>query len=206
MTCGTQILKLLFPSVLVSTTAAGIHLTFDDGPHPAATPAVLDILKERNIPATFFLLGQNVEKFPDIARQVVSEGHQIGNHSYSHTNLFFKNKSFVQKQIIQTEEIFELKLGKRTHYFRPPYGYSNLTILNILKEIRSTCVLWNIDSKDYRLEKQSDVERRILNNISIGSILLFHDNKHTAHKLHTYLPGLLDKLLEKKFVFKTLQL
>jgi peptidoglycan-N-acetylglucosamine deacetylase len=205
MICYTRILNLIFPSVLVTTTAAGIHLTFDDGPHPTATPAVLNILKERNIHATFFLLGQNVEQYPDIAKQVVSDGHQIGNHSYSHANLFFKNKSFIKKQIIQTEKILELNLGKRTHLFRPPYGYCNLAIMSVLKEIGSTCVLWSIDSKDYRLERQSDIELRVLKTISNGSVCLFHDNKYTAQKLYTYLPNLLDILLEKKFVFKPLQ-
>jgi peptidoglycan-N-acetylglucosamine deacetylase len=205
MRCYTQILNLLFPSVLVTTTDAGIHLTFDDGPHPTATPAVLNILKERNIHATFFLLGQNVQQYPDIAKQVASDGHQIGNHSYSHANLFFKDKSFIQRQIIQTEEILELNLGKRTHLFRPPYGYFNLAIMNVLKEIGSTCVLWSIDSNDYRLKKQSDIELRVLKNLSNGSICLFHDNKYTAQKLCTYLPNLLDILLEKKFVFKPLQ-
>jgi peptidoglycan/xylan/chitin deacetylase (PgdA/CDA1 family) len=205
MRYDARILQLLFPSVLYTTTAAGIHLTFDDGPHPIATPAVLNILRERNIRATFFFLGQNVQQYPDIARQVVAEGHDIGNHSYTHANLFFKDKAFMRKEIIQTEEILESTLSKRTKYFRPPYGYFNLTILNVLKEIGSTCVLWNIDSKDYRLTRQSDIERRVLPHATNGSIFLFHDNKATSQKLHTYLPFLLDALLGKEFIFKLLQ-
>ena len=205
MRCDARILQFLFPSVLFTTTAAGIHLTFDDGPHPTATPAVLNILRERNIQATFFFLGQNVQQYPDIARQVATEGHDIGNHSYSHTNLLFKDEAFIQKEIIQTEEILESNLGKRTRYFRPPYGYFNLTILNVLKEIGSTCVLWNIDSKDYRSKRQSDMERRVVPHTSNGSIFLFHDNKDTAQKLHTYLPFILDILLGKNFIFKPLQ-
>jgi peptidoglycan/xylan/chitin deacetylase (PgdA/CDA1 family) len=205
MRCDTRILQLLFPSVLFTTTAAGIHLTFDDGPHPTATPAVLNILRERNIRATFFFLGKNMQHYPDIVRQVAAEGHHIGNHSYTHANLFFKGEAFIRKEIFQTEEIVESILGKRTRYFRPPYGYLNLTILNVLKEIGSTCVLWNIDSKDYRLTRQFDIERRVIYHASNGSIFLFHDNNETAQRLHTYLPILLDILLEKKFVFKFLQ-
>jgi peptidoglycan/xylan/chitin deacetylase (PgdA/CDA1 family) len=205
MRYDARILQLLFPSVLYSTTAAGIYLTFDDGPHPTATPAVLNILRERNIRATFFFLGQNVRQYPDIARQVAAEGHHIGNHSYTHTNLFFKDKEFIRKEIIQTEDILELNLGKRTRYFRPPYGYFNLSVLNVLKEIGSTCVLWSIDSKDYRLTRQFDIERRVIPHASNGSIFLFHDNKETAQKLHSYLPFLLDTLLEQGFVFKPLQ-
>jgi peptidoglycan-N-acetylglucosamine deacetylase len=205
MRCDARILHLLFPSVLFTTTAAGIHLTFDDGPHPTATPAVLNILRERNIRATFFFLGQNVQRYPDIAKQVATEGHHIGNHSYTHTNLFFKDEAFIRKEIIQTEEILESNLGKRTRYFRPPYGYFNLTILNVLKEIGSTCVLWSIDSKDYRPIRQFDMERRVIRHTSNGSIFLFHDSKDTAQKVHTYLPLLLDILLGKDFVFKPLQ-
>jgi peptidoglycan/xylan/chitin deacetylase (PgdA/CDA1 family) len=205
MRCDTRIMQVLFPSVLFTTTASGIHLTFDDGPHPTATPAVLKILKERNIRATFFFLGQNVQQYPDIARQVDAEGHQIGNHSYFHANLFFKDKASIRKEIIQAEELLELTLGKRTLYFRPPYGYFNFTILNVLKEIGSTCVLWDIDSKDYRRNGEDDMERRVIHHTSNGSILLFHDNHHTAQKLHTYLPILLDKLLGKGFIFKSLQ-
>jgi peptidoglycan/xylan/chitin deacetylase (PgdA/CDA1 family) len=80
-----------------------------------------------------------------------------------------------------------------------------MTILNVLKEIGSTCVLWGIDSKDYKLNNKFEIERRVLPYTSNGSVLLFHDNKDTAQKLHTYLPNLLDTLLEKKFVFKLLR-
>ncbi len=204
MRCDARILQLLFPSVLFTTTAAGIHLTFDDGPHPTATLKVLNILRARNIRATFFFLGENVKQYPDIARQAAAEGHVIGNHSYTHTNLFFKNEAFVRKEIFQTEEILESSIGRRTRYFRPPYGYFNLTILNVLKEIESSCVLWDIDSKDYRLTKQIDIERRVIGPTSNGSILLFHDNEETAQKLQSYLPFLLDTLLGRSFVFKQL--
>jgi|WetSurMetagenome_2_1015567.scaffolds.fasta_scaffold156312_2 peptidoglycan-N-acetylglucosamine deacetylase len=205
MRCDARFLQLFFPSVLFSTTEAGIHLTFDDGPHPTATPTVLNILRKRNIPATFFFLGKNVSQYPDIAKQVASEGHQIGNHSYSHTNLFFKNELNIRKEILQTAEILETSIGEKTRFFRPPYGYFNLTILKVLKEIDSTCVLWNIDSKDYRLNRRYDIELRVIQPASNGSIFLFHDNEETAQKLHSYLPFLLDTLLEKKFTFKLLQ-
>ena len=98
-----------------------------------ATPAILKILQKRNIYATFFLLGQNVRKFPDLAFQIKSEGHQIGNHSYSHTNLFFKKKEIIQKEILQAEEVLETILYDHSHIFRPPYGYLNSTILKVLE-------------------------------------------------------------------------
>lgn len=201
-----RILKLLFPSILFTTTDREIHLTFDDGPHPVATPAVLDILKIRGIYATFFLTGQNVREYPDIARRVKSEGHQIGNHSYIHASLFFKKKEIVQKQIQQTAEVLESIVGKHSRAFRPPYGYFNLTTLRVLEELGLTCVMWSINSKDYRSSTQASIERRVIPHITNGSILLFHDNRHTAQVLHTYLPVLLDTLIGKGFIFNTLPL
>jgi peptidoglycan-N-acetylglucosamine deacetylase len=199
-----RILKFLFPSVLVKTTATGIHLTFDDGPHPIATPSILSILKERNLHAVFFLLGQNVKRYPDIVRQIDSEGHQIGNHSYTHTSLFFKNTMFIQNEILRTEEALESTVGKRTRLFRPPYGSINRTLLHVLKEVGSTCVLWTADSKDFLQQKSAALEQRIFQNTSSGSILLFHDNNHTAVSHRTYLPRLLDTLLERGFIFSRL--
>ena len=93
MRLDIQILKKLFPSILFNKSE-NVHLTFDDGPHPVATPIILQELANRNIRATFFLLGQNVQKFPDLARQIQAQGHQIGNHSFSHTNLLFQKKDF----------------------------------------------------------------------------------------------------------------
>ena len=102
-----QVLKKCFPSILFETKDESIHLTFDDGPHPIATPIILQELKKRNIRATFFLLGQNAQKFPDLVRQIHTEGHQIGNHSFTHANPIFKNKAFLHDEIQRTREILE---------------------------------------------------------------------------------------------------
>lgn len=205
MKWNTRILQQLFPSILFTTTAEGIHLTFDDGPHPVATPAVLTILKERGIHATFFLLGQHVREYPDLAHQIRIDGHQIGNHSYTHRNLFFKKKENIRKDILQTMEILGATVPDYSKLFRPPYGYFNLTTLNVLNELGLTCVLWNINSKDYQGRDRISIERCVIQDTTNGSILLFHDN-HTMHTLHTYLPMLLDTLLGKGFVFKTIPL
>jgi peptidoglycan-N-acetylglucosamine deacetylase len=203
MRCDIRILQSVFPSVLFSTTAHGIHLTFDDGPHPLATPLVLEILRARHIRASFFLLGKNVEQYPDLAQQIVAEGHQIGNHTYTHSNIFFKGRVFAKQELLQTEEIFEAVLEKRSKYFRPPYGYFHFSLLRVLQELNMTCVLWSVDSKDYRPSQQWNIQHRIVQQTSNGSILLFHDNKNTAPALHTYLPTTLDTLLGKGFDFHT---
>ncbi len=204
MRLDIQILKKLFPSIIFNTEDDSLHLTFDDGPHPIATPIILQELKKQNIKATFFVLGQNVQKFPDLVRQIHAEGHQIGNHSYTHSNLFFKNKTFIQGEILRTKDTIEKIIGTHSKYFRPPYGYFNRTILKILREFGLTSVLWDVDSKDYKLNSVSGISRRVIPNTSSGSILLFHDNDLTSEKTTTYLPVIIDILLKKKFIFKTL--
>jgi peptidoglycan/xylan/chitin deacetylase (PgdA/CDA1 family) len=204
MSWDIQILKRLFPSILFNIVDESIHLTFDDGPHPVVTPFILKKLKELNIRATFFLLGQNVQKFPDLVQQIHNDGHQIGNHTFTHTNLFFKNKTFLRNEILRTKEVLELTIGTHSHFFRPPYGYFDWNTLRVLRELDLTCVLWSIDSKDYKLNSIADISNRVMQNTVNGSILLFHDNEKTSQRIQTYLPVLLDALLSKGFILKTL--
>jgi peptidoglycan/xylan/chitin deacetylase (PgdA/CDA1 family) len=199
-----QILKKLFPSVLFNTMDESVHLTFDDGPHPIATPLILQELKGHNIRATFFLLGQNVQKFPDLVHQIHADGHQIGNHSFTHTNLLFENKAFLRDEILRTREILETTIGVHSRCFRPPYGYFDWMTLKVLRELGLTCVLWNVDSKDYKLNSVAEILHRVIPKTTNGSILLFHDNNNISPRVQTYLPILLDTLISKGFNFKTL--
>lgn len=199
-----QILKRFVPSVLCNTKDENIHLTFDDGPHPITTPLVLRELRAHNIQATFFLLGQNALKYPDLVRKIHADGHQIANHSFQHTNLIFKNKAIVRDEIQRTKEVLETIIGTHSRYFRPPYGYFDWRTLKVLREYGLTCVLWDVDSRDYRLHSTADIVTRVQRNTTNGSILLFHDNDLTSGKTKSYLPALLDYLMNKKFTFKTL--
>jgi peptidoglycan/xylan/chitin deacetylase (PgdA/CDA1 family) len=206
MRYDARILQHVFPTVLFATAGETIHLTFDDGPHPIGTLNILNILKTRDVFATFFVNGENVRKYPELTRQIKAEGHQIGNHSYTHTNLFFKKKEIVQKEILETEEILEETIGVRSHFFRPPYGYFNLRILQVMKKLGMTCVLWSVNSKDFKLNSHLNVAHRVVQQTVKGSILLFHDNNNTSQTSHLFLPALLDKLLDNGFVFNTLPL
>ena len=145
-----------------------------------------------------------MQKFPDLVQQIHNDGHQIGNHAFTHTNLFFKNKTFLRDEILRTKEVLEFSIGAHSHFFRPPYGYFDWTTLKVLHELNLKCVLWSINSKDYNLNSLSDISNRIVKNTTNGSILLFHDNVETSLKIQTYLPAILDALLSKGFIFKTL--
>jgi len=204
MTYDIRILNFLFPLILFTTATIEIHLTFDDGPHPLVTPILLRILKERNIRATFFLVGQHVQEYPDLARQITAEGHQVGSHSYIHSKLLFRNKEFIHDQIQRSQNILETTFEQRIHIFRPPYGYFNFALLQVLKEFNLQCVLWSINSKDYQPYTEGSVQRRVLPHVVPGSILLLHDNHHTVETLERYFPPLLDLLHEKGFQFNIL--
>ena len=203
MRADIYILKKFFPSILFNTTE-DVHLTFDDGPHPIATPKVLQVLKSRDIKATFFLLGQNAKKHPELVHEIQAEGHLIGNHSYTHNNLLFKNKNFVRTEIMRTKEMLEEIIGTHSHYFRPPYGYFDYSTLAVLRDLNLTCVLWNIDSKDYKPNSQINFAKRVVRKTQNGSILLFHDNTETSTVINDYLPEILDTMLQKGFIFKML--
>jgi peptidoglycan/xylan/chitin deacetylase (PgdA/CDA1 family) len=120
--------------------------------------------------------------------------------------MFLKKKSWVQKEIQQTEEILESTVGKHSCGFRPPYGCFDFRTLKVIAESGLKCVLWNTDSKDWKSGTAASVEHRIIRSTQNGSILLFHNNKHTENRLQIYLPAILDTLLGKGFIFNTLPL
>ncbi len=153
-----------------------IAITFDDGPDPIYTPLILDILKENDIKATFFLVGKHVQANPEIARRIVAEGHEIGNHTYSHRNLFGLAKEKILEEIEMAEEIILNVTGERPYLFRPPRGLYNQAVLDILKERQYTLVLWSQSSRDWMEISPASVRRYTLNNLLDGAILLFHDS------------------------------
>jgi peptidoglycan/xylan/chitin deacetylase (PgdA/CDA1 family) len=201
-----QFLQILFPIIISKTNVNGIHLTFDDGPNPNATPQVLNFLRERNILAHFFVIGENAQKYPDIVRKIKDEGHLIGNHTNSHTCLLFKSYNFVQREILLAEEAIENAIGKRSKFFRPPYGYFDWTTIKAARKHGYSFTLWSSDSKDYRIDSPEKIKHRIISQTINGAILLFHDNYLTEARISYYLPKVLDSLLEKGFIFLPLPL
>lgn len=201
-----RIFHFFAPSIVLRSNSESMHLTFDDGPHPIATPKILAALRERRLKATFFLLGSNCRKYPDLVREVISEGHSIGNHTYNHVCLRFKGRSFIQNEIQQTEDAIQSVVGHGTHLFRPPYGCFNLAIADVVKRMNSTCVLWDTDSKDFRKSTLTAIRNRVDRQSRNGSILLFHDNELTADRIESYIPQMLDFLLEQKITFAPLPL
>lgn len=150
-----------------------ISLTFDDGPGEA-TPLILDILKQARIRATFFLCGQNVERFPDLARRIAVEGHEIGNHTYSHPNLCWKTPGRIAWEIQRAQAVIQNATGCRPKLFRPPYGVRWFGLFPILASHDLTAVMWSVSGADWKLPPDR-IAKRILQRTKPGSIILLHD-------------------------------
>ena len=150
-----------------------IALTFDDGPGEA-TPAILDMLKQAEIRATFFLCGQNVERYPDLARRIAEEGHEIGNHTYSHPRLLGRTPGKIAWEIELTQNIIAHRAGRKPTLFRPPYGLRWFGLFSILKRNGLTSVMWSVNSRDWKRHPAQIVER-VVNRETPGAIILLHD-------------------------------
>ena len=156
-----------------------VALTFDDGPHPEQTPKVLDILKTHGAKATFFVVGKNAEAHPAIIRRIVTEGHLIGNHTYSHSNRFpWMAESAMQEEIHWCDVALEKITGRRPTLFRPPFGVSNPSLAKALRWDFRTIVGWDIRSLD-TIERWSRerVFERVRRRLRPGSVVLLHDDR-----------------------------
>jgi len=178
-----------------------VAMTFDDGPHPQNTPRLLDILRARNIKATFYVIGRSVDNYPQIVRRIVAEGHEIGNHTYTHRNLTKLSDSEVLKELTRTRDSIVTASGVQPRTMRPPYGALLQRQRSMIREdFGYPTVLWSVDPRDWQRPGVSVVTSRILTSAHNGAIILAHD-------LHSpsvdAMPATLDGLLRKGFKFVT---
>ena len=161
-----------------------VALTFDDGPNAEYTPKILDILKQWNVKATFFCIGSEVEKNPQLAAKIAEEGHLIGNHSYSHVNSFplFSAKK-MSVDLRRCEEALQSATGKTVRFFRPPFGVTNPTLKRALKKFDYHVIGWNIRSLDTSTKDADKVVSRIIQQIRPGSVILLHDTLPHAEQI-----------------------
>ncbi|KAF2336404.1 polysaccharide deacetylase family protein [Flavobacterium daemonense] len=171
-----------------SETEKKIALTFDDGPSEF-TLEVLELLKKYNAKATFFCIGKNIEKHPEILKQVIAEGHLVGNHSYSHSKFFdFYNANKITEELQKTDELLEKFTSKKINFFRPPYGVTTPSIRRALKVTGHKVIGWNIRSLDGGTKNQDLILNRIKKRVSPGGIVLLHDTApHSVLVLEQFL-------------------
>ena len=178
-----------------------IALTFDDGPHPKNTPRLLDMLRQRNIKATFYVIGNSVNLYPEIARRIVAEGHEIGNHTYNHPNLTKLSNASVRKELDTTREAIIRATGVKPRTMRPPYGALRTSQREMIhSEYGYPTILWDVDPLDWKRPGTAVVKSRILSGTRAGSIVLAHDLHSTTVDA---MPTTMDALLAKGFRFVT---
>lgn len=178
-----------------------IAITFDDGPHASNTPRLLDMLRARNIKATFYVIGKNVELYPGIVRRTVAEGHEIGNHSYTHTKLSGLSNDRVMSEMRKTDDAVFNACGLRPRTMRPPYGALTQTQRQMVHQAFGyPTILWDVDPLDWKRPGSSVVTSRILSGTKNGSIILVHDLHGSSVDA---MPETLDGLLRKGFRFVT---
>lgn len=153
-----------------------LALTFDDGPHPVHTPAVLERLERYDLRATFFVIGQQVERYPDLILRMTQAGHEVANHTYSHSEPSATPASALQEEVLKTDAILLGLTGSKATTFRPPKGELSWSKLSRLWQLQKTVALWNVDPKDYRMTSMDQITAWCRSyRPSNGDIVLLHD-------------------------------
>jgi len=195
-----KIIRLFYPNLIwkKKESTKKLWLTFDDGPDPQATPWILTILNNLKIKATFFLVGEQMEKFPETVNAIKDSGHLIANHSYSHNNGWTTKNSTYFEDIKKCQALMpENKL------YRPPYGKISITQIYKLKK-KYKLILWDVLSMDFSdCSTPSKIKKNVLNNVENGSIIVFHNNKKSLTKLKQSLKETISELKEKGYAFST---
>ena len=173
-----------------------VYLTFDDGPIPEATPFILDTLSKYGVKATFFMVGDNVRKYPHLYERIKAEGHQVGNHTYNHMGSIRHTLKTYVKNTNKANELIHSK------YFRPPHGWMRPAAYIWLKH-KYKVVMWDVVTRDYsKLLTAEDVVNNIKTYTRNGSIITFHDSLKSIDKLQTALPESLEWLISQGYKFK----
>jgi peptidoglycan-N-acetylglucosamine deacetylase len=168
-----------------------LALTFDDGPNPAFTPQLLDILASHDVRATFFMLGSRAQAEPALVRRIAAAGHLIGNHSWSHPNLALSSSSRIEEELSRTSKAIEQITGAPVRFFRPPFGARRPAVLRIAKRLGLTPVLWNAMTSDWEDPSADAIASRLIHTIDKlarrgrAANIVLHDGGHltpTAHR------------------------
>jgi peptidoglycan-N-acetylglucosamine deacetylase len=180
-----------------------VALTFDDGPSPSDTPKLLDILRDKKVTATFFVIGERAEQHPEIVRRACAEGHLVANHTWSHPSLFcFLTPARLQTEIQRAEESIQRICGYRPRYFRSPVGLRHLLLGPYLRNAGLEYISWRIRTFDTFGSKSEVLAGRILNHVVPGDIILLHDRlSGGAQGMLDALPGVIDQLRGRGFEF-----
>lgn len=192
-------LRWIYPRAIwrMNPKEHSVYLTFDDGPIPQSTPFILDTLREYGVKATFFMVGDNVRKYPELYKRIVDEGHQLGNHTNHHLGAF---KHWTIKYVIDTHKANELIHAR---LFRPPHGWMRRSVYWWLRH-EYKIIMWDVVTRDYsKWLTADDVLSNVKRYTRNGSIITFHDSLKSIDKLRIALPAAIKWLRDEGYEFKT---
>lgn len=208
----SYLIKKFYPRALwrKDVYSKKLYLTFDDGPVPGVTTSVLDILKEKNIKATFFCVGENVEKYPAIFQRIINEGHAAGNHTFNHVNGWNTSPQTYIQNVEACHSVIERHRGfaseeAQSNLFRPPYGKMKRS-QRVQLEAKYSIVMWDVLSGDY--DKNTSPEKCLKNvtdHARNGSVIVFHDSTKAQKNMEYAMPRFIDNALSRGFTFELLQ-
>jgi peptidoglycan-N-acetylglucosamine deacetylase len=170
--------QLFGPTIRRTSDSKAMALTFDDGPNPAITPRLLDLLDRHNAKATFFLVGKHVRAFPGLAKETAARGHTVGNHTDTHPNLIFLPPQTIAGELDRCDEAIRAATGQRPRWMRPPYGYRGPQLQRVLARRGGTeVVMWSMTGRDWNVQPSEEMIER-LRRAQGGDIVLLHDGDH----------------------------
>ncbi|TDD60597.1 polysaccharide deacetylase family protein [Kribbella antibiotica] len=181
-----------------------VVLTFDDGPDPAYTPKILAVLAKYEAKATFFEVGKNVAKHPELTKAIHAAGHSVQNHTWAHADLRHQTAAGFRKQVGDTDQAIRSAAGVTPGCLRPPYGGVSATVRARAKALGKELVMWTIDSRDWSKPGPAVIESRVLGGVKSGSVILLHDGGGNRSQTIEALPSILEKLKAQGYGFRTL--
>lgn len=200
-----RIHQLLFPWLEWRINSPNIFLTFDDGPHPAATPEVLRVLNSQKVKATFFLSGAAVAHFPSLVGEIDAEGHSVGIHAFNHTRKIALSMKETVREILQTEEEIRKAAPHVMKLFRPPFGFFSWNTISAARTLNYRLIMWTTLCGDFRSNwSDGKVVATALTKLSGGSILVFHDNEQTKTRIAAVLTECINKMRDRGFTFDSI--
>jgi peptidoglycan/xylan/chitin deacetylase (PgdA/CDA1 family) len=195
-----KLLKAIYPDLTwdIPTQKGVVYLTFDDGPIPEVTPYVLKVLAQYQIKATFFCIGDNVQKHPEVFAEIIKAGHAIGNHTFNHLNGWKTDKNIYQQNTLACETYF------KTNLFRPPYGRIKRSQIKMLQE-KFKIVMYDVLSGDFDQKSSPDkCYQNVLNHTNDGAIIVFHDSEKAKKNVLAVLPLLLQNLKQQGYAMESI--
>ncbi|NRD78967.1 polysaccharide deacetylase family protein [Bacillus sp. BRMEA1] len=204
-----QNLSQQFPAVVIykgSSSLKRVALTFDDGPDNYYTPKILDILKAKGVKATFFMVGKEAKRFPDIVKRIADEGNALGNHSWDHPKLWTLNNQQITQEIVSTQNEIQQITGQRTTLFRPPYGRVTPADITLIHNLGYRVIDWSVDTLDWKGTSAPNILQIVNKEVSPGGIILEHSLASHPGELNgtvQALPQIIDHLRAQGYEFVT---